>query len=42
MKVKTTRETVEKLVELLDEFDASTEQFLNDLPTPEKYSNIIC
>lgn len=24
--------------ELLDTFDASAEQFLNDLPTPEKYS----
>lgn len=38
MKVKTSKETVEKLIVLLETFDASTEQFLNDLPTPEKYA----
>ena len=38
MKVKTSKETVEKLGEFLRTYDASTEQFLNDLPTPEKYA----
>ena len=38
MKVKTSKETVEKLIVLLETFDTSTEQFLNDLPTPEKYA----
>jgi len=38
MKVKTSQETVRNLIELLERFDASTEQFLNDLPTPEKYA----
>lgn len=38
MKVKTSKGTVEKLVALLERFDASTEQFLDDLPTPEKYA----
>ena len=38
VKVKTSKETVEKLIELLERFDASTEQFLDKLPTPEKYA----
>jgi hypothetical protein len=38
MKVKTSQDTVQKLIALLEQFDASTEQFLNDLPTPEKYA----
>lgn len=38
MKVKTSKETVEKLIVLLETFDTSTEQFLNELPTPEKYA----
>ncbi|MDB6019245.1 MAG: hypothetical protein JWR19_3734 [Pedosphaera sp.] len=38
MKVKTSQETVEKLIDLLERFDASTEQFLDNLPTPEKYA----
>ena len=38
MKVKTAKDTVEKLIVLLEQFDASTEEFLNNLPTPEKYS----
>lgn len=38
MKVKTSQKTVKKLIHLLETFDASTEQFLNDLPTPEKYN----
>jgi hypothetical protein len=38
MKVKTSQDTVEKLIELLEKFDASTEKFLDDLPTPEKYA----
>ena len=38
MKVKTSRSTVEKLIQLLERFDASTEDFLDDLPTPEKYT----
>jgi hypothetical protein len=37
MKVKTKRATVEKLIELLHGFDASTEIFLDELPTPQKY-----
>jgi hypothetical protein len=38
MKVKTSQETVQELIELLERFDASTEQFLDELPTPEKYA----
>lgn len=38
MKVKTSKDTVEQLIELLERFDAGTEQFLDDLPTPEKYA----
>lgn len=38
MKVKTTQETVQTLIHLLETYDASTEQFLDDLPTPEKYN----
>ena len=38
MKVKTSKDTVERLISLLERFDASTEQFLNELPTPEKYT----
>jgi hypothetical protein len=38
MKVKTSKKTVEELIVLLETFDASTEQFLNDLPTSEKYA----
>jgi hypothetical protein len=38
MKVKTSQDTVEKLIELREQFDASTEQFLDNLPTPEKYA----
>jgi hypothetical protein len=38
MKVKTSQETVCMLIELLETFDASTEQFLDELPTPEKYA----
>jgi len=38
MKVKTSKATVEKLAQLLESYDASTEQFLDDLPTPEKYA----
>ena len=38
MKVKTSQETVTKLIDLLEQFDASTEQFFDDLPTPEKYA----
>jgi len=38
MKVKTSQETVEKLIVLLEEFDTSTDDFLNNLPTPEKYA----
>ncbi len=38
MKVKTSRANVAKLGELLRTYDASTEQFLNELPTPEKYA----
>ena len=38
MKVKTSSETVGELIKLLETFDASTEQFLDDLPTPEKYA----
>jgi hypothetical protein len=38
LKVKTSIETVEKLIALLKGYDAFTEQFLNDLPTPEKYT----
>jgi hypothetical protein len=38
MKVKTHQETVKKLIALLEGFDTSTEKFLDDLPTPEKYA----
>lgn len=38
MKVKTYRSSVEKLIALLERFDASTESFLDELPTPEKYA----
>jgi hypothetical protein len=38
MKVKTSQETVKKLIDFLERFEASTEQFLNDLPTAEKYA----
>jgi hypothetical protein len=38
MKVKTSQETVRELIELLERFDAKTEQFLDALPTPEKYT----
>jgi len=38
MKVKTSQETVKKLIELLERPDASKEQFLDNLPTPEKYA----
>ncbi len=38
MKVKTSIEIVQKLAELLERFDTSTEQFLDELPTPEKYA----
>jgi hypothetical protein len=38
MKVKASRETVEKLIALQGRFDTSTEQYLEDLPTPEKYA----
>lgn len=38
MKVKTSQETVQKLIALVERFDASTEQFLDELPTPEKYA----
>jgi len=38
MKVKTPRETVTKFIGLLETFDASTEQFVDGLPTPEKYA----
>jgi hypothetical protein len=41
MKVKTSKEIVEKLIVLLEAYDATTEQFLNNLPTPEKYA-ILC
>jgi len=41
MKVKTSKENVEKLIVLLETFDASTEQYLNDLPTPEKYAILV-
>jgi hypothetical protein len=37
MTIKTKRETVSKLIDLSESWDASTEQFLNDLPTREKY-----
>jgi hypothetical protein len=37
MKVKTSQETVRKLIDLLERFDSSTEQFLDELPTSEKY-----
>jgi hypothetical protein len=36
MKVKTTIETVEKVWNLLKDFDAGTEQFLDELPTRDK------
>lgn len=38
MKVKTSQDTVRQLIELLERFDASTEEFLDQLPTPEKYA----
>jgi hypothetical protein len=38
MKVKISRATVERLIGLLETFDANTEQFLDELPTPEKYA----
>jgi hypothetical protein len=38
MKVKANRSSVEKLIALLEAFDASTEKFLDELPTPEKYA----
>jgi hypothetical protein len=38
VKVKTSPSTVQELADLLERFDASTEQFLDDLPTPEKYA----
>jgi hypothetical protein len=38
MKVKTSKDTVQELIALLERFDASTEQFLDELPTPEKYA----
>lgn len=38
MKIKTSSATVEKLIVLLETFDAETEAFLDGLPTPEKYT----
>ncbi|SRR5258707_2803775 len=38
MKVRTSRKSVTKLIGLLETFDTSAEQFLDDLPTPEKYA----
>ena len=38
MKVKNHRSSVKKLITFLEEFDASTEAFLDELPTPEKYA----
>jgi hypothetical protein len=38
MKVKISQDTVEKLISLLETFDASTQDFLDNLPTPEKYA----
>jgi hypothetical protein len=38
MKVKANRNSIQELITLLEGFDASTERFLDDLPTPEKYA----
>ena len=38
MKIKAHRSSVEKLITLLEEFDASIEAFLDELPTSEKYA----
>ena len=38
MKIKTSQDTVQTLIDLLERFDACTEQFLDELPTPEKYA----
>jgi len=38
MKIKTSKTTLRKLIPLLVTPDASTKQFLDELPTPEKYA----
>jgi hypothetical protein len=38
MKVKTSQDTVKTLIELRERLAASENDFLNDLPTPEKYA----
>jgi hypothetical protein len=38
MKVKISRDTVKQLIELLEKNDTTTERFLDNLPTPQKYA----
>ena len=38
MRITTTTETIEKVKTLLQTYDADTQNFLDDLPTREKYA----